>query len=142
MARSRTGVLVFGIALGMTALAGCETSDRDRYGDRSGSGGDVLGGILGGVLGGGGSSGGILGQQVSYRCDDGQRFTATFQPFGGGVTVDAGGRTYRLRPRDGGRDQYSGEYRSEDGDVRLEITNDQADLRIEGDEDYRDCESR
>ena len=155
VARSRTGVPVLGIVLAMAALAGCETADRDRdrdgdggrYGDSSGGGGDVLGGILGGVLGGrgrggGGSSGGLLGQRVSYRCDDDRRFTASFQPFGGGVSVDAGGRTYRLRPRDGGSDRYRRDYRSEDGEVRLEVDGDRADLRVEGGDDYRDCEAR
>ncbi len=151
MARTRTGVLVSGVVLGLAALAGCETSDRGRdrdggrYDDRSGGGGDVLGGILGGVLGGGGgggSSGGILGRRVDYRCDDDRRFTAGFQPLGGGVSVDAGGRTYRLRPRDGGGDRYRREYRSEDGDVRLETDGDRAELRIEGEDDYRDCEAR
>ena len=151
VARSRTGVPVLGIVLAMAALAGCGTADRDRdrygdggrYGDSSGGGGDVLGGILGGVLGGrgGGSSGGLLGQRVSYRCDDDRRFAASFQPFGGGVSVDAGGRTYRLRPQDGGGRQRR-EYRSEDGEVRLEVDGDRADLRVEGGDDYRDCEAR
>ena len=134
MARTRTGVLVSGVVLGLAVLAGCETSDRGRdrdggrYDDRSG--------------GGGGSSGGILGRRVDYRCDDDRRFTAGFQPLGGGVSVDAGGRTYRLQPRDGGGDRYRREYRSEDGDVRLETDGDRAELRIEGEDDYRDCEAR
>jgi hypothetical protein len=105
--------------------------------------GDVLGGILGGVLGGGGSGGGgILGRQVSYRCDDDRRFTASFQPLGGGVSVDTDRRTYRLHARDGdgGRDRR--EYRSEDGDVRLEVDGDRAELRVEGGDDYEGCEAR
>ena len=150
MARSRTRALALGAALGLVAaLAGCESSDRDRDRndrdrDDGGRQGDVLGGILGGVLGGGGGSGGggILGRQVSYRCDDGRRFTASFQPLGGGVSVDTDRRTYRLRARDGdgGRDRR--EYRSEDGDVRLEIDGDRAERSVEGGDDYEGCEAR
>ncbi len=152
MARSRTRALALGAALGLAAaLAGCETSDRDRdRDDDDRRQGDVLGGILGGVLGGGGSGGsggggGILGRQVSYRCDDGQRFTASFQPLGQGVTVDTERRTYRLYPRDGdggGGDRDRREYRSEDGDVRLEVDGDRAELSVEGGDDYEDCEAR
>ena len=146
MARSRTGALALGAALGLAAaLAGCETSDRDRDRDVDDRRqGDVLGGILGGVLGGGGGSGGrgILGRQVSYRCDDDRRFTASYQPLGGGVSVDTDRRTYRLYARDGdgGRDRR--EYRSEDGDVRLEVDGDRAELRVEGGDDYEGCEAR
>ena len=150
MARSRTGTLAFGAALGLAAaLAGCETSDRDRDRDDDRSQGeDVLGGILGGVLGGGGGrsgsgGGGLLGQSVSYRCDDDRRFTASFQPFGRGVSVDTERRTYRLYPRDDGdRGRDRREFRSEDGDVRLEIDGDRAELSVEGGDDYQDCEAR
>jgi hypothetical protein len=110
------------------ALAGCVDSgrDRDRRGD--GGGGDVLGGIL--------------GSQVGYRCDDDRRFTASFQPLGRGVSVDTDRRTYRLYPRDGGGDRDRREYRSEDGDVRLEVDGDRAELSVEGGDDYEGCERR
>ena len=140
MARSRKGALALGAALGLAAaLAGCETSDRDRDRDDGRRQGDVLGGVLGG---GGSGGGGILGRQVSYRCDDDRRFTASFQPLGGGVSVDTDRRTYRLRARDGdgGRDRR--EYRSEDGDVRLEVDGARAELRVEGGDDYEGCEAR
>jgi hypothetical protein len=124
MAQSRTGVLGFGIALGMVAiLAGCETSDRDEYGGGYSS------------RSGGGMLGSMLGQQVSYRCDDNRGFTASFQPLGGGASVNVGGQTYRLR-------SSGSEYRSEDGDVRLQVDGDQAYLRIADGQDYQDCEAR
>ena len=137
MAWSRTSALALGTALGLAAtLAGCETSDRDRdggrYGGRSESRGDTLSGILGGVLGGGGR-----GQRVSYRCDDDRRFTASFERDGRNATVDAGGRTYELRAT-GDR----GEYRGEDGDVRLEVARSRAELRIKDESDYQNCEER
>jgi hypothetical protein len=132
MARSRTGGLALGAMLGLAALAGCETSDRDRDGGRSEGRGDTLGGILGGVLGGDGRS-----QRVGYRCDDDRRFTASFDRGGRNVTVDAGGRTYELRAT-GNR----GEYRGEDGDVRLEVDRSRAELRIKDESDYQNCEER
>ncbi len=117
-ARAATTARALGALALAAALAGCVDPGRDR-----GRGGDGGGDVLGGVLGGGG----LLGSQVSYRCDDDRRFTASFQPFGGGVSVDTGRRTHRLYPRDGdgGRDRR--EYRSEDGDVRLEVDGDRAE---------------
>jgi hypothetical protein len=133
MACSRTSALALGTALGLAAtLAGCETSDGGRYGGRSESRGDTLGSILGGVLGGGGRS-----QRVSYRCDDDRRFTVSFDRDGRNATVDAGNRTYDLRAT-GNR----GEYRGEDGDVRLEIARSRAELRIKDESDYQNCEER
>ncbi len=142
---SATARVLGALALAAT-LAGCVDSGRDR--DRGGDGGrNVLGGVLGDVLGGGSGErgsggGGLLGQSVSYRCDDDRRFTASFQPFGGGVSVDTGRRTHRLYARDGdgGRDRR--EYRSEDGDVRLEVDGDRAELSVEGGDDYEGCEAR
>lgn len=56
-----------------------------------------------------------------------------------GVSVDTDRRTYRLYARDGDRDRR--EYRSEDGDVRLEVDSDRAELSVEGDDDHdrEDC---
>ena len=116
-------------ALALAAmLAGCVDGDRNRDRDDE----DGFGGGLGG----------FLGQRVSYRCDDDRRFTASFQPFGQGVSVDAGRRSYRLQRRgsDQGRDRQ--EYRSRDGDVRLVIDDDEAELSIDGDDDFEDCERR
>jgi hypothetical protein len=135
---SRPGWLVRGIArwpalaLGALVLTAMLTScvDGDRGRDRDD--GSVFGGGLGG----------LLGQRVSYRCDDDRRFTASSQPFGQGVSVDTGRRTYDLERRGGDRDRDRQEYRSRDGDVRLLVDGDEAELSIDGDDDFEDCERR
>jgi hypothetical protein len=116
------------------SLAGCASSDRGD--DRDRNDGDTLGGILDGILGGGGL-GGRGGERVSYRCDDDRRFTAYFERRGDRVSVDTGSRTYRLRSRDD-----RGEYEDEDGEVRLLTDGDRTELRIEGEDDFSDCEAR
>lgn len=82
--------------------------------------------------------GGLTGgdREVRFRCDDDRSFRVSFNRDRDRATVDAGDRTYRLRlaDRDGDRRQYG-----EDG-VRLTIDDDNARLRIEGREDYRDCD--
>ncbi len=113
-------------------LAGCASSDRDDDWDRDRNDDDTLGGILGGILGGG-----TGGERVSYRCDDDRRFTAYFERSGRRVSVDTGRRTYRLRSRDD-RDEYE----DEDGEVRLVTDGDRAELRIEGADDFEDCDAR
>ncbi len=138
MSASRPGWRVRGItgrpartlgALALVAtLAACVDRDRDRGRDRDD--GSVFGGRLGG----------LLGQRVSYRCDDDRRFTASFQPFGQGISVDTGRRTYDLERRGGDRDRQ--EYRSRDGDVRRLVDGDKAELSIAGDDDFEDCEQR
>jgi hypothetical protein len=134
-------------------LPGCTDTGRDRDGDHSGDLGDILGGVLGSGAGGdvrgsgsggdvlGGVLGGVLGRRTSYRCDDHRGFSAAFQPLGGGVSVEAEGRTYQLRPRDGGGYGGSREYESEDGDVRLAVEGDAAELSIgsENDLEFKDC---
>jgi hypothetical protein len=120
-------------ALALTAmLAACVDGDRGRDRDRDRDDGSVFGGGLGG----------LLGQRVSYRCDDDRRFTASFQPFGQGISVDTGRRTYDLERRGGDRDRDRQEYRSRDGDVRLLVDGDEAELSIDGDDDFEDCERR
>ena len=109
-------------------LAACVDGDRGRDRDD----GNVFGGGLGG----------LLGQRLSYRCDDDRRFTASFQPFGQGISVDTGRRTYDLERRSGDRDRDRQEYRSRDGDIRLVIDGDEAELSIDGDDDFEDCERR
>ena len=112
----------------MATLAACVDGDRGRDRDD----GSVFGGGLGG----------LLGQRVSYRCDDDRRFTASFQPFGQGISVDTGRRTYDLERRGSDRDRDRQEYRSRDGDVRLLVDGDEAELSIDGDDDFEDCERR
>ncbi len=138
MSASRPGWRVRGItgrpartlgALALVAtLAACVDGDRGRDRDN----GSVFGGGLGG----------LLGQRVSYRCDDDRRFTASFQPFGQGISVDTGRRTYDLEHRGSDRDRDRQEYRSRDGDVRLLVDSDEAELSIDGDDDFEDCERR
>jgi hypothetical protein len=111
-----------GVLVLAAMLATCADGDRDR------DDGSVFGSGLGG----------LLGQRVSYRCDDDRRFTASFQPFGQGISVDTGRRTYDLERRGSGRDRQ--EYRSRDGDIRLVIDGDDAELSIDGDDDFEDCE--
>ncbi len=149
---------------GMMALAavlgGCVApdGDRDDDGGRRRDEADVLGGVLGDILGGGaggggglgdilgrggggagGGLGGLLGRGVTYRCEDDLAFTASFGEGGRGVTVETRRRTYELRLED----EYRGrrEYRDAEGAVSLTVDDDRrADLRVEGDKDFRDCE--
>ncbi len=101
--------------LGVAALAGCSSlNDGIGNGDRT--------------------------RIVSYRCDDGRQFNAVYSPDGDRVAVDTGADTYRLN-RDGsgllGR-SYSGA----DGMVRLTTSGSDADLKINGDPDFKDCQAR
>lgn len=77
--------------------------------------------------------GGGRDRTVSYRCDDDREFTAQFD--GDRADVRARGQTWRLE-RTG-----SGEYESDDGDVRLNVGRNQAELRVD-DRDYENCEAR
>ena len=97
-----------------------------------GSGGQ--GGGLGGVLGG------VLGKRTVYHCADHRGFSATFQGLGGGVTVDAEGETYQLRSRTSGTFGVA-EYDSEDGNVRLKVQDEMAELTLGGQDglEFRDC---
>jgi hypothetical protein len=169
MAARRSGVVALGaLALAASVLAGCETADEDRGGDGGRRGeGDVIGQVLGDILGGGASGGGgglgdilggggggsagggvlggVLGRRggsVTYRCEDDLGFTASFDAGGRGATVETRRRTYELRLEDEEEDEDRGRrgYRSADGDVRLELDGRRADLSVEGDKDFRDCE--
>jgi hypothetical protein len=71
-----------------------------------------------------------------------RRFTASFQTFRQGISVDTGRRTYDLERRGGNRDRHRQEYRSRDGDVRLLVDGDEAELSIDGGDDFEDCERR
>ena len=135
MARSPSRLRLALPGLLALALAGCAEADRGRGGDL----GDILGGVLGGGGGGdargsggdvlGGVLGGVLGRRTVYRCDDHRGFSAASQPLGGGVSVEAEGETYQLRPRGSGND---GEYESADGEVRLRVEGDTAELSVGG----------
>ena len=148
MARSPSRLRLALPGLLAVALAGCADADRRRGGDL----GDILGGVLNGGGGGdargsgadvlGGVLGGALGRRTVYRCADRRGFSAAFQPLGGGVSVEAEGETYRLRPRGSGSD--GGEYESADGEVRLRVEGDTADLSVGGEDglEFRDCRAR
>ena len=109
----------------VVVLAGCASSDRDRGGS--------LDDLLGGIFGGG-------GERVAYRCDDDRRFTVSFDRRGRYASVYTRSRTYELRATDDTGDHR--EYRGEGGDVRLEVDGDRAELSIDGEQDYEDCEER
>jgi hypothetical protein len=150
------GARALGAAVLAAALAGCAAPDGDRdggggsrrdeadvlggvLGDILGGGGGGLGDILGGGAGGGGGLGGLLGGRgATYRCEDDLAFTASFAEGGRLATVETRRRTYELRLED----EYRGrrEYRDAGGDARLTVDDRRADLRIEGDKDFRDCE--
>jgi hypothetical protein len=113
----------------IVVLAGCASSDRDRDRERAGSLDDLLGGIFGGG-----------GERVAYRCDGDRRFTVSFDRRGRYASVYTRSRTYELRATDDTGNHR--EYRGEDGDVRLEVEGDRAELSIDGEQDYEDCEER
>jgi hypothetical protein len=119
------------------ALAAC--ADHERGGRDYGRGDSGLGGVLGDLLGGrGGYGGGLFGDRVAFRCDDDRRFTVAFERDGRYATVNTEDRSYDLRAEDDrGR---SRSYRSDDGDVQLDL--DRAYLRIKDGRDYKDCEAR
>ena len=137
MARSPSRLRLALPGLLALALAGCAEADRGRGGDL----GDILGGVLGGGGGGdargsggdvlGGVLGGVLGRRTVYRCADRRGFSATFQGLGGGVSVDAEGETYQLRSRTSGTIGVA-EYESADGEVRLRVEGDTAELSVGG----------
>lgn len=113
----------------VVVLTGCASSDRDRNRDQGGGLDDLLGGIFGGG-----------GERVAYRCDDDRRFTVSFDRRGRYASVYTRSRTYELRATDDTGDHR--EYRGEGGDVRLEVDGDRAELSIDGEQDYEDCEER
>jgi hypothetical protein len=115
----------------VVVLTGCASSDRDR--DRNRDQGGGLDDLLGGIFGGG-------GERVAYRCDDDRRFTVSFDRRGRYASVYTRSRTYELRATDDTGDHR--EYRGEGGDVRLEVDGDRAELSIDGEQDYEDCEER
>jgi membrane-bound inhibitor of C-type lysozyme len=99
-------------------LAGCESNGR-------GGGFD-----LSGLTGGGGND------RVEYRCDDDREFRVSYNDDRDRATVDAGDETWRLERTDQGGDRrvYG------DSGVTLTVEGEDANLRVSGDDDYRDCE--
>jgi hypothetical protein len=145
MRHARSPARVLGPLLLAAALAACAESDRGGrdYGGRDYGGGYGLGGILGDILGGGrgGYGGGLFGaDRVAFRCDDDRRFTVALDRDGRYATVNTEDRSYDLRAEDDrGR---SRSYRSDNGDVQLDLDRDQAYLRIKDGRDYKNCEAR
>jgi hypothetical protein len=97
------------------------------------------------ALGGCSSLGGGIGNGdrtriVSYRCDDGRQFNAVYSPDGDRVTVDTGKDTYRLRSDGSGLVDRT--YSGADGMVHLVSSGSDADLKISGDPDFKDCRTR
>jgi hypothetical protein len=104
-----------GGALGLALLVGCETMD-EIMGDRDEDDGP---------------------RTVVFNCDDDREFSVRLSGDREEARVDTGEATYDLEQT--GRD---GDFRvyGNDEDVRLEISNEEAGLRIPGAADFRDCE--
>ena len=104
-------------ALGLTLLAGCADLE-DRIQNAGGDGDDGP-------------------RTVAFDCDDDRDFRVRLSGDRDEARVDTGDETYELERtgRDDGRRVYS----NDDG-VRLEISNEEADLRIPGESNFEDCE--
>jgi hypothetical protein len=74
---------------------------------------------------------------LAFECDDDRDFSVRLTGDRDEARVDVGQETYELNlaDRDEGRRVYSNE-----DDVRLTIGDNEANLRIPGGEDYRNCE--
>jgi hypothetical protein len=112
----RVPVAIVGGALGLALLAGCETVEEvmgQRDDDDDGP------------------------RTVAFNCDDDREFSVRLSGDRDEARVDTGDETYNLEQtgRDGDRRVYSN-----NDDVRLEISNEEARLRIPGEADFRDCE--
>ena len=84
---------------------------------------------------GGGDNG---SRSVVFDCDDDRRFAATFSGDRETVRVRTEDDTYRLELTDRDGDEHT--YRDDDREVRLVVDNDQAELDIEDEDDFSDCE--
>lgn len=113
----RIPIALLGGALGLALLAGCETVDD------------------------------VLGQQddddddeprtVAFNCDDDRDLRVRLSGDRDEARVAAGDELYDLEQT--GRDDGSRIYTNDDG-VRLEISDEEAYLRVPGGEDFQDCE--
>jgi hypothetical protein len=114
----RIPIAIVGGALGLALLAGCETMEEQI--DRIAGGGDDDG-----------------PRTVAFDCAGDQDLTVRLSGDRDNARVAAGGEQYELEHAgsDDGRRLYTN-----DAGVRLEISNDEAYLRIPGGDDYRDCE--
>jgi membrane-bound inhibitor of C-type lysozyme len=75
---------------------------------------------------------------LAFECDDDRDFTVRLSGDRQEARVEVDDRTYRLEEteREGGRRVY----RDDDNEVRLIMSDGEADLRLEGAEDYQNCE--
>ena len=112
----RFPIALVGGVLGLTLLAGCETVED------------------------------VLGQQdddddeprtVAFNCDDDRDLRVRLSGDRDEARVAAGDELYDLEQT--GRDDGSRIYTNDDG-VRLEISDEEAYLRVPGGEDFQDCE--
>ena len=112
----RIPMAIVGGALGLALLAGCETVEE------------------------------VMGQEddnddeprtVAFNCDDDRDFRVRLSGDREEAQVAAGDELYALEQT--GRDDGTRIYTNDDG-VRLEISNEQAYLRIPGGEDFQDCD--
>ena len=77
---------------------------------------------------------------MSYRCDNDRSFRVDYSRDQDRAVVDTGSSTYHVHRSNSG--VAGGSYRSEDGDVRLSTSGDDADLQISGAKDFQDCRMR
>jgi hypothetical protein len=114
----RIPIAMVGGALGLALLAGCETVEEQ----------------ISQITGDDDDDG---PRTVAFNCDDDREFSVRLSGDRDGARVDTGRETYDLEQtgRDGDRRVYSN-----NDDVRLEISNEEAHLRIPGAADFRDCE--
>ena len=103
-------------ALALTLLAGCAELE-ERIQEARGDGDDAP-------------------RMAAFDCDDDRDFTLRLSEDRDRARVETGGESYDLdrTGREDGRRVYS----NDDG-VRLEVSNEEAYLRIPGEDDFRDC---
>jgi hypothetical protein len=114
----RVPLAIVGGVLGLALLAGCETvedvmGERDDDNDDDGP------------------------RTVAFNCDDDRDLRVRLSESRDEALVDTGDETYQLERT--GRDGDLRVYTNDDG-VRLDITNQEAEMRIPGEENFRDCE--
>lgn len=113
----RVALAMVGGALGLALLAGCANLE------------DQIDEVMGG-----GDDG---PRTVAFDCDDDRDFTVRLSGDRDEARVDAGDERYELERT--GREDGRRVYTNDDG-VRLEISNEEAYLRIPGERDFQDCE--
>ncbi|HEX6114347.1 MAG TPA: hypothetical protein VFZ10_18770 [Geminicoccaceae bacterium] len=114
----RIPIAVLSGALGLALLAGCETME-ERFNEIAGDDDDDEPRV------------------VAFDCDDDRDLRVRLSGDRDEARVSAGDEVYELERtgRDDGRQVYS----NDDG-VRLEISNEEAYLRVPGGEDFQDCQ--